>query len=553
MGNETLEVVTRQMKISSQTQSYLLIVILIAAAILRFHHINQPFVDASSWRQSSTAMMADNFYRRNWNIFYPEISWDGPGPSYNGREFQTVSYLAALLYVLVGQHNWVGRSVAVMFGLWGIFALYKLISCVWDKEHALIGAAVMALLPGSIYIDREFIPAPAMVALVTTSCWLLVAYCQTERLHYLLLATGFGTWGFLTKITGLIVGFPMIYAILTIVGYKRMLHPKKFFTIGIAVLFTFTPVIAYYLWAKHLAVTYPPYHFAGNDPGNWLWNSDLSQWWSQKYFLSKMYQNFRNWIWTPPGIVLVLFGLIHRPLKWNLNLRSNQQLENSAFQAPWLFHWWMLGGAVYYLIGAGHLVGNPYNFHIINPAAAALAGDAIIAIASFVKRIAGSPASLATLAAILLIIGGVGHQYLRGLYYPYAEQGYKLGLALRQIAQPGNLVVTITKDIGDPVAIYYSQRRGWNFTLRGDVWASLDAVDAKQQISRLEEFRAKGADWLGIVNEQKNNLWKNNPTFVAHIERTCELKQESQDWVIYRILPQRHFQSCTYQDRVVVG
>lgn len=95
---------------SNRTTTYLLIVILVAAAILRLNHINQPLADAFSWRQTSTAMMADNYYRRNWNIFYPEISWNGPGLSYNGREFQTVSYIAALLYTLIGQHDWIGHS-----------------------------------------------------------------------------------------------------------------------------------------------------------------------------------------------------------------------------------------------------------------------------------------------------------------------------------------------------------------------------------------------------------------------------------------------------------
>ncbi len=116
------------MKIRISQTNVLLIGILIVATILRFNDINhQPFIDATSWRQSSTAMMADNFYRKNWNIFYPEISWNGPEPSYNGREFQLVSYLAALLYTIVGQHDWVGLSVAAIFGLWGVFALYQLV------------------------------------------------------------------------------------------------------------------------------------------------------------------------------------------------------------------------------------------------------------------------------------------------------------------------------------------------------------------------------------------------------------------------------------------
>jgi hypothetical protein len=49
--------------------SHLLIAILLIAAFLRLNHINQPLSDAFSWRETSTAMMADNFYHRNWNIF----------------------------------------------------------------------------------------------------------------------------------------------------------------------------------------------------------------------------------------------------------------------------------------------------------------------------------------------------------------------------------------------------------------------------------------------------------------------------------------------------
>src|SRR6185436_11688324 len=115
------------MKIRSlSSKIYLLIAILIVAAALRLRYINQPFLDGFSWREASTAMMAENFYRTNWNIFYPEVNWSGPGPNYQGREFQTISYLAALLYLVVGQQDWVGRGLATAFGLWGIFAPYQL-------------------------------------------------------------------------------------------------------------------------------------------------------------------------------------------------------------------------------------------------------------------------------------------------------------------------------------------------------------------------------------------------------------------------------------------
>ena len=522
----------------ARTKTYLLVAILVIAAILRLNHITQPFTDYVDWRQTSTAMMADNFYRRNGNIFYPEISWNGPGPSYNGREFQTISYIAALLYRLVGQHDWVGRSVAVTFGLWGIFALYQLVRRVWDEDHAIASAAVMALLPGSIFVERSFIPDPAMVSLVVTSFWLLVAYFQTDRLRYLFLASAIATWGFLTKIPGLIVGIPMLYAMFTILGRKRMLYPKKLATICVAAVFTLVPVIAYYLWARHLSLTYPPYHFAGE--GNWLWDDGLKKWLEQKYFLPALYWNFNEWIWTQPLILLVFVGLFLRPPQSDRESQSEQKLGESSGKAPWLFHWWMLAGVIFYLIGAKELVINSWNFHILNPAAAALAGHAMIAIASFANKIGRSPASLATVVAILLIVGGFGQKHLRNMYNPPWDSTvtYKLGLALRQVSAPDDLVVTIPHGTTEPIAIYYSQRRGWSFPppWPGVGWWGGTIKDDYEAIRLLDELRNQSADWLGIVASRKKKIWENNPEFVKYIERTCELKKENSEWVIYRIL-----------------
>lgn len=523
---------------SKLNKFYLLAAILSGAAILRFHQIDQPFIDSVNWRETDTATIADNFYRGNWNIFYPGISWNGPEPNYVGYEFQTVTYIAALLYHVVGQHDWVGRTVAALFGLWSIFAFYQLVRRVWDEKHALASAAVLAILPGSIYVDRSFLPDPVMVSLVITSFWLLVAYLQTERISFLLLASLIGMWGFLTKITGIFIGIPMLYATITILAQKRMLRSKQPVIICLAAIITLVPVVAYYIWAGYISRTYPPYHIAA--AGNWLWNSGLSQWWEKKYFLPKLYT--LNPLWTKPALVLFAVGLFLRPPQSDNNSKSKQQ-EDTPAKAPWLFHWWILAIVIYYLIGAQQLVDNPHNLNIIHPAVAALTARAIIAIASFTYHRAGTRASVATVAAILLIVSGFASRNLKAVYFsPFAEQGYKLGLALRQTTQPSDLVVTISQEIGNPISVYYSQRRGWVFppALPGIKWWNSDDLnDNSKAIRLLEELRAKGADWLGIVNHQKIKLWQNNPKLVEYIEQTFELHQENPEWVIYRILPQK--------------
>ena len=532
------------------TSFYLLIIILVLAASLRLNHINQPFTDAFSWRQSSTAMIADNYYRTNWNIFYPEVNWTGPGPNYQGREFQTVSYIAALMYTVLSPQDWIGRSISIFFGVWGIFALYKLIRLVWDEWHAVIGAGVMAVLPGSIFIERSFLPDPAMVALVTTSFWLLIIYLRTESRRYLVFAGVIGALGFCTKITGLIVGLPMAYAWMATLGRRRTLSSSKLVALGIFGILTLMPVALYYLWARHLAASFPPHHFAG--AGNWLWHDGFRAWWSQNFFWPKLSQRLHDWLWTNPVIILATLGLLFPTLTRKHHVMSAPEQRNQHIlrKIPWVFHVWLLAGLFYYIIGAKELVENPWNLHILAPPVAALSGHGIVLIAELFSRILKKfrsglsfrlhqPVILSLTAFLFLfIIMLAGQKGLRWMYFPYAGESYQLGLALREVTQPDDLVVTLANDLGDPVSIFYSQRRGWVFPPAepGRSWGRL-MDDDSENIRLLTGLRKSGADWLGIVNEQWQDLGENHSAFMKYIVSISTVESKSKDWIIYRISP----------------
>lgn len=510
--------------------------ILLAAALLRLYNITQPFVDVFSWRQASTAMMAENFFLRNPNILYPEVNWTGPGPNYQGREFQTITYLSALLYRIIGQQDWIGRGIAVLFGVWGIWALYQLVRRVWDERHALAAAAMMAILPGSIFIDRSFLPDPVMVSLVTTSLWMLVAYLQTNRHFYLLMAAIVGCLGFLTKLPGLLAGLPMVYASLTILAAKKELSIKRLtpmVAVGIAVLL---PVAAYYLWARHLSLSYPPYHFAGS--GNWLWDVGIQEWIRNKYFLKTFYYFLEYWLWGIPGIVLVCIGLIFPPP--NVKARQVRLRNQSLVTAPWLFHWWLAGCGFYYFIGAQELVRNPWNFHIFAPVAAIFAGRALILLSTMAPVSAGAQHtwSIPRLVVILGITSLCSFRLLKKeLYASFAQKGYKLGLALDKVSKPGDLVVTIPEDIGDPVAIYYSKRRGWVFPPTTQNWAPTELPQQEEESIRLlEDLRRQGADWFGIVSPHLKEIQEKHPRLAQHINNTCTRQAETEDYIIYKML-----------------
>src|SRR6266480_579098 len=514
------------------SNAVLLVGILALGAVFRFSTITQPFTDGLNWREACNAMMARNFYHGSWNIFYPEVNWSGPSLGYSGFEFQTVSYIAALFYGITGEHEWVGRSVAAFFGLWGIFAIYLLVRRVWDEERALLSAVVMALLPGSIFIERSFLSDPAMVALMTTSIWMLIVYLQTDRLRFLLLSGVIGAWGLLTKPPGLVISFAMIYAMLTILRFRHKLKTSRIAVICIAAALSLVPVIAYYLWARHLGHSYPPYHVSFS--GYLLWDQGLKQWWDENYFLGRLVWCFTTWLWTPPVIVLVALGVI-------FPFRAVDSEKRPLAKAPWLFHWWLLGMVPLYIVAARELVLNPQNFHIVNPAAAAVSSDAIMTIAWFITRIvrSSSRALVRTrvIAVSLIIITVSGTIAFIRMCYPYAQQGYKLGLALRRVSQPRDLVITMANGLGDPIVIYYSQRRGWLFPPPPTVDVTKLPEDDRESIQTFDELRADGAAWLGIVAPQQAKLRQSHPRLLAHFERTCRLYQRNPKWFIYFIKP----------------
>ncbi len=506
----------------------LIVLILLVGAGLRLEHVTQPFADKFSWREASTAMMAQNFYRGQWNILYPEVDWGGPGPNYQGREFQTVTYIAALLYKMFGQHDWVGRCVAVAFGLWGIFALYQLTRRVWDHERALVSAALMSVLPGAVFIERSFLPDPAMVALVVTSLWLLVAYCQTKKMQYLALSVVVGALGFLTKLPGIILGIPAAYAIYAILG-RRALERKQFLGLLAAAMSILATAAGYYLWARYLSLAYPPHHFAGAN--QFVSPDKIGHWIERSYFLPELGRQLFGWLWTWPPAVLVLIGLLCSPSK-------KEKAEPERKAAPWLFHWYGAALVGQYLIEAQHLVEDPNNMHLWNPFAAAMGGHAIISMTQWLRRRDFEYLRIAATVAIIVVVGAVGRQQLESRYRPAYAPSYHIGTTLSKIAKANDLVVSVGLN---PCTIYYSGLRGWTFPPT-EVWHTALGWDyGDLDIESMKSLWAQGAKWLVISNSNDeypnaDDLKRGRGRKIwSFIRNNFELHVDDEDGMIFRL------------------
>jgi 4-amino-4-deoxy-L-arabinose transferase-like glycosyltransferase len=504
----------------------ILLGILFIAVVFRFHNITLPLVDAFSWRETSTAMMADNFQQRSWNIFFPEVSWTGPGPSYQGREFQNVSYLTALLYQIFGWHDWFGRMVAAFFGLVTVFSLHRLTALCWDETHAHAAALAYALMPAAIMIDSSFLPDPSMLALVTLGVWLFAKYWAGGGGWLLPLATASFSLGALSKPPGLAAGAVIFYLMVCWMLEKKRKQAAKVLLSG---LLSLAIIGAYFSWAIYLGRSYPPFHVAGS---GYIWDSGFWTFFRNSFYFKSVWNTSVWWFYGYPFMVLIAVGF------WLPPRPVGDPKQRTLSAIPYV---WLAAAMVVYLAAAREITSNPWNYHIIHVPFAMFCGRGAFLLATLASGAVLSPAVVLRaicIAAVTLVWSTF--PLVRTMKTPIAMNGKLLGDELARLAQPGDLVVAIAPEVGDPVAVYYSRARGWVFPPGGgDVeWSNFVADDATA-IAQLETLRAQGADLFGVA---KNAADKKDRLFVEHhdgvidyLDKTGTKLVDSDDLLVYRI------------------
>jgi len=60
-------------------------------------------------------MIAENFYRNGFNIFYPQIKWAGKFSRLHRHGIAAAAVPCILAYVPFGVREWVGRATSVLF------------------------------------------------------------------------------------------------------------------------------------------------------------------------------------------------------------------------------------------------------------------------------------------------------------------------------------------------------------------------------------------------------------------------------------------------------
>ena len=314
---------------------------------IRLIAIAQPYVDAWSWRQADVAMIAENFYRHGFALFYPQINWAGAAPGYVGTEFPLVPFMAAGLYGMFGVQAWVGRTVSVAFFALSVPFFYRLVRRTSDVHTARWAVAIYTLTPLSIFASRAFMPDMASLSLSLVALALFTTWVERAPHAPLFLATTLViSLAILVKPPAMLIGVPLLAMAWGKYGVRAVGRREL---VVMAALALGAP-LAWYAHAYRVSRTYPPYHFFGTGTLEIV---------SVDWYL-EIVRNLATSSLTPLVCAAMLVGLV----------------VPARTASAWVFHWWLLALLVFILLaGRGNHQHDWYQLPLV-PVAAALAGRA---------------------------------------------------------------------------------------------------------------------------------------------------------------------------------
>jgi hypothetical protein len=486
--------------------------ILLLAVGVRLYQINQPMVDAWAWREADTAMIAENFYRKGFDLLHPRVhwgwadwgqgapippagEWEKGGYGYIGAEFPLVPALAAALYTIFGIQNWVGRLISVLLLCLSIPYFYALLRKLVSHRSSVVGTLVYAFVPLSVFMGRSFMPDAASLGFTVVALSLFIRWIEDERrrLAFWLSACTLSL-AILVKPSAAIVGLPLLYLLWQRFGVRLFSVPRLY---GFAMLAS-GPPIAWYVHMARVSCTHPPYHFFGSGGVGLVPLNSYGQM-LERIVLAEL---------TPLVAAVMLVGLVAGRSRGNYGR---------------LFHVWLLAFTTFLvLVGDGNYR-HPWYHAACVPIAGALVGLAYERVSPGSTGVWGRRGVALGTVLFLGLSSWLAVRATLPLFHPWGTDLMNLGLALREKAPTDAVPVFVSE--GFPVAAYYWGGKSYlAYTPGGD----------KELITQLEAFRAAGATHYAIPSF---SLWQldNHPEFRDHLGRTAMVLDRGAYGVIYEL------------------
>jgi 4-amino-4-deoxy-L-arabinose transferase-like glycosyltransferase len=173
-----------------------------------------------------------------------------------------VPFIASLLYVFFGVHDWIGRSVPVFFFALSVPFLYLLVKTVSNESGALLAVAIYNIVPLGIFTSRSFMPDMTSLSFSIIALYLFAEWLKRPNINSrIFIATTTATsLAILVKLLAMIIGLPLIYMAWQQYGAKILLKRELWAFVALSLMFP----LAWYYHAYLISASYYPHHMFGS-------------------------------------------------------------------------------------------------------------------------------------------------------------------------------------------------------------------------------------------------------------------------------------------------
>jgi 4-amino-4-deoxy-L-arabinose transferase-like glycosyltransferase len=469
------------------------------------------------WRPTDLAAIALNYYRHGFDFLHPQILWGGNGPGYVEMEFPLIPYGIALLYALLGVHDWLALAIPMLCGIGLAIVMNVFTKHFFGPTAGFLAGLFVATSPTWLAMSTGVWPDVPPIFCGALGLYMLTRWVENDEKGHFVLAAFCISLAILLKLTSLYLGLPI--AFLFWVKYRH-----EWWRVRQAWMFAVLVLLPPTLWYIHAYRLFLQYHNTFGIIASGYSKFGDAGILTDPRFYAKTFIRLVMFHTTPLGFLLVIVGSTRR--------------ADRAVQ--YLFHVWLGTVLLYFLVVARGVNLGHYQYALpIIPPSAALAGSGLVTLFRKLEsrqwtNIAPSKRMVAFILVALLAANTAAANYIfesRGMgFRSLSVQKMTTGKAVARLTAPGTLIIVVDADMDDrtpersmtpPEVFYFSDRRGW---YRAMAWLTAEAI---------EDLRMQGAHYLAVSGNHVNYFRTHFAGLYNDCTRRYQTLMDSDEGIIY--------------------
>ena len=449
---------------------------ILAFIIPRLYRITEPISDIHNVRQTQTAMITHNLVEDNFNLLYTRIDWFGDTKTYVIQEFPFYQLIVGAGWKLFGEHDTIGRVISLLFSLFLIVFLYKLVKLLLNSRIAYLSVFAFALCPLCIYLSRVFMINMTSLSLSIIALYYWIRWLQTKKWILLLFCSS-------SLILATLINLPIVVPLIFVFPYLaiKSWNNKLSFYISL-ILFISALAFSVLVWNLHLARVNEAFY-----PD---WNAEVLR----KHFFGVGISRFDLFNWLKICLRLFVFVTgIHGII---LGVFGVKVTVSKKFPITGLLLAWALGSVLYYYLFFNAILYHNYYALPVTPLICIFIG---IGADYIIQRIQKSHSVVLKKIVVPLFIITLICWIVIPIIHSTSEDkiAYEAGLSLQNATKKNDLVLTavfhsrVATPKIYPTILYFAKRKGWNIAT---IWNPQDF-----DTLMISKYKKKGAKYLVVT------------------------------------------------------